>query len=108
MTSPHIDDTGTHTGTDTGTGVSAGTGPSPTASETTQAAVLAAVAAERRERPQSDREAADRADSYDAMMRLAGLLDDSGEELRQRSTLGAVITRGSSFVDSAPPMRIVG
>lgn len=102
MTSPHTDDTGTHTGTDTGTGVSAGTGPSPTASETTQAAVLAAVAAERRERPQSDREAADRADSYDAMTRLAGLLDDSGEELRQRSTLGAVITRGSSFVDSAP------
>ncbi|MAS53757.1 MAG: hypothetical protein CMJ44_03850 [Pimelobacter sp.] len=98
MTSSHTDDFGTDSGTDR----DAVPGAPPTASESTQAAVLAAAAAERRERPRSDLEAADRADSYDAMMRLAGLLDDSGEELRQRSTLGAVITRGSSFVDSAP------
>lgn len=68
---------------------------------TTQAAVVAVAAAGRRELPTSAAEAADRADSYDAMMRLASLLDDSGEELRRRATLGTLIVKDSSFVESA-------
>ena len=68
----------------------------------TQAAVVAAAAAEQRKAAATAIEAADRADSYDAMLRLAGLLDDSGEQLRRRAALGALITKDSSFVDSAP------
>lgn len=66
-----------------------------------QASIVAAAAAEQRAAAVTAVEAADRADSYAAMLRLAGLLDDSGDDLRRRAALGALITRDSSFVDSA-------
>jgi hypothetical protein len=64
-------------------------------------AAVEAAAAEQRRRPTTARESADRADSYDAMMRLAAVLDSSGDELRRRAELGQLIIRDSSFVDSA-------
>lgn len=67
----------------------------------TDMAVVADAAGERRAAPSTAVEAADRADSYAAMLRLARLLDTSGEELRRRATLGTVILKDSSFVDSA-------
>jgi hypothetical protein len=75
------------------------TDPTP-AGDATES-IVSAAAAERRTLPTTARESADRADSYDAMMRLAALLDSSGEELRDRAALGDLITRDSSFVDSA-------
>ncbi|CAN5287563.1 hypothetical protein BH09ACT12_BH09ACT12_05080 [soil metagenome] len=75
------------------------TGPTDVPATTTE--VVSAAAAERRAIPTTAVEAADRADSYDSMLRLAGLLDDSGDELRRRATLGSLITKDSSFVASA-------
>ncbi len=94
MSTPRVD-------ADSSTDPSAESTSSPTSQSTTQAEVVAAAAAERRTTPTTAVEAADRADSYDAMMRLAGLLDDSGDDLRRRATLGTLILKDSSFVDSA-------
>ena len=62
---------------------------------------MAAAADERRAAPSTAVEAADRADSYAAMLRLAALLDASGEQLRRRATLGTLLLDDSSFADSA-------
>ena len=55
-----------------------------------------------REAPGTPVEAADQADSYDRMMRLADLFDDSGEQMRQRAGLGVEIVSDPAFADSAP------
>src|SRR5689334_24451992 len=49
------------------------------------------AATERRETPTTPVEAADLADKYDQMLRLADLFDDSGEEMRQRAELGRTV-----------------
>ena len=72
------------------------------AGATTRAGVVAAAAAERRDLPTSAVQIADRADSYEAMLRLAALLDDSGDELRRRAALGPQIINDPAFADSAP------
>ncbi|GAA5142456.1 hypothetical protein GCM10023340_05960 [Nocardioides marinquilinus] len=69
---------------------------------TDQAAVVAAAAAERRTAPVTEAEAADLADKYDRMMRLAALFDESGEEMRRRASLGTDILADPAFTDSAP------
>ena len=69
---------------------------------TSQESVVAAAAAEQRSVPTTESEAADLADKYDRMMRLASLFDDSGEEMRQRAKLGTDIIVDPAFVDSAP------
>ena len=65
-----------------------------------QASVVAAAAAEQREAPVTDAEAADLADRYDRMMRLAGLFDTSGEEMRQRAKLGTDVVKDPAFTES--------
>ncbi len=74
----------------------------PVPDPTSQSAVVAAAAGERRSVPTSAPEAADLADTYDRMMRLASLFDTSGEEMRQRSRLGTDLLADPAFVDSAP------
>ncbi|WP_137295654.1 hypothetical protein [Nocardioides dongxiaopingii] len=69
---------------------------------TSQASVVAAAAAEQRRVPATDSEAADLADRYDRMMRLASLFDGSGEEMRQRAQLGADVVADPAFAESAP------
>lgn len=63
--------------------------------------VVAEAAAEQRRAPITETEAADLADKYDRMMRLADLFDDSGEEMRQRAKLGSDIVADPAFVESA-------
>jgi hypothetical protein len=63
--------------------------------------VVAAAAAEEREAPATAVEAADLADKYDRMMRLADLFDDSGEEMRLRAQLGAEVIQDPAFAESA-------
>lgn len=50
--------------------------------------VLAAAAAERRDLPATAVEAADLADKYDQMLRLADLFDDAGAQMREWAKLG--------------------
>ena len=47
-------------------------------------------------------EAADLADKYDQMLRLADLFDTTGEEMRERSRLGDEVLRDEAVADSAP------
>lgn len=68
----------------------------------TQEPVLAAAAAERRTAPGTAAEAADLADKYDRMMRLAAIFDDAGEDMRRRAQLGTTIVADPAFADSAP------
>ena len=67
----------------------------------THESVVAAAAAEQRQAPATEVEAADLADKYDRMMRLADLFDDSGEEMRQRAKLGADVINDPAFAESA-------
>ncbi|WP_340539253.1 hypothetical protein [Nocardioides sp. GXZ039] len=69
---------------------------------TSQASMVAAAASEQRTAPTTEAEAADLADKYDRMMRLAALFDDSGEAMRQRAKLGTDIIADPAFADSAP------
>ncbi|MEJ7796754.1 MAG: hypothetical protein WKF50_14460, partial [Nocardioides sp.] len=69
--------------------------------EATPDSVLEAAATERRGAPETSVEAADLADKYDRMMRLADLFDDAGEEMRQRGKLGADIVTDPAFTESA-------
>ena len=64
--------------------------------------VLSAAAAESREVPRTESEAADLADRYDRMMRLAAVLEQSGDEVRQRASLGADIVTDPAFTESEP------
>ena len=64
--------------------------------------VLSAAAAERRTAPATEAEAADLADKYDRMMRLAALFDASAEEMRRRAGLGADVVADPAFTESAP------
>jgi len=64
--------------------------------------VVAQAAAEQRELPTTAVEAADLADKYDRMMRLADFFDDTGEQMRQRAALGGEILADPAFTDSAP------
>lgn len=56
---------------------------------------------EERRAPLTAVEAADRADKYDRMLRLADLFDASGEELRARARLGEEVLRDPSVAESA-------
>ena len=51
--------------------------------------------------PLNAMEAADLADKYDRMLRLADLFDDAGDELRERAGLGDRILRDPSVAESA-------
>jgi hypothetical protein len=51
--------------------------------------------------PSTPVEAADLADKYDRMLRLADLFDASGQEMRLRSKLGAEILRDEAVADSS-------
>lgn len=64
--------------------------------------VVAQAAAEQRELPTTAVEAADLADKYDRMMRLADFFDDTGEQMRERAALGDEILADPAFTDSAP------
>lgn len=64
--------------------------------------VVAQAAAEQRELPTTAVEAADLADKYDRMMRLADFFDDTGEQMRERAALGDAILADQAFTDSAP------
>ncbi|GAA4685936.1 hypothetical protein [Nocardioides nanhaiensis] len=64
--------------------------------------VVAQAAAEQRELPTTAVEAADLADKYDRMMRLADFFDDTGEQMRERAALGGEILADPAFTDSAP------
>ncbi|MFB9311416.1 hypothetical protein [Nocardioides plantarum] len=80
-------------------------GSEPTGSEPadpTQASVVAAAAAEARPTPQTASEAADLADKYDRMMRLAALFDEAGEQMRQRAMLGTDVLADPAFTESEP------
>jgi hypothetical protein len=67
----------------------------------THDSVVAAAATEQRVAPVSKVEAADLADKYDRMMRLADLFDDAGEEMRQRAQLGAEVINDPDVAESA-------
>lgn len=69
--------------------------------QSTRDDVVAAAAAEQRQAPATQVEAADLADKYDRMMRLAGLFDETGEGMRERARLGADVIRDPAFADSA-------
>lgn len=69
--------------------------------ETSHQSVVAAAAAEQRLAPTSQVEAADLADKYDRMMRLADLFDDAGEQMRERAKLGADVIADPAFEESA-------
>lgn len=64
--------------------------------------VLSAAAGEERPTPVTEAEAADLADKYDRMMRLASLFDDAGEQMRQRAALGADVVADPAFTESEP------
>ena len=66
-----------------------------------QAAIVAAAAAEQRGLPTTAVEAADLADKYDQMMRLADLFDDAGEQIRARAKLGADVLVDPALTESA-------
>ncbi len=51
--------------------------------------------------PASKLEAADLADKYDRMMRVADLFEDAGEEMRQRAQLGAEVINDPDLAASA-------
>lgn len=51
--------------------------------------------------PSSTTRVADRADRYDAMLRLADAFDSAGEELRARSALGHEVLRDPAVAESA-------
>lgn len=62
--------------------------------------IVAAAAAETRAVPTTPVEAANRADRYEQMTRLADKFDDVGEEMRRRAQLGAEILADPAFVES--------
>lgn len=64
--------------------------------------VVAEAAAEQRELPTTAVEAADLADKYDRMMRLADFFDDTGEQMRERAALGTQILADPAFTESGP------
>lgn len=68
---------------------------------TSHQAVVAAAAAEQRSVPTTAVEAADLADKYERMMRLADAFDDCGEEMRTRAQLGAEVINDPAFTESA-------
>ncbi|MDO9457868.1 hypothetical protein [Nocardioides sp.] len=78
------------------------TSPADPTDPTSQESVVAAAAAEERRTPLSDSEAADLADRYDRMMRLAALFDDSGAQMRERAALGADVVSDPAFTESEP------
>lgn len=57
---------------------------------------------ERASVPTTAVEAADLADKYDQMLRLADLFDTTGEEMRERSRLGDEVLRDEAVAESAP------
>jgi hypothetical protein len=63
--------------------------------------IVSAAAAEDRAVPTSPAEAADLADRYERMTRLADRFDEAGEEMRQRAALGADIIADPAFAESA-------
>ena len=63
--------------------------------------IVSAAAAEDRTAPTSAVEAADLADRYERMTRLADRFDDAGEEMRRRAALGADIVADPAFAESA-------
>ncbi|MFC5729486.1 MULTISPECIES: hypothetical protein [Nocardioides] len=63
--------------------------------------VLAAAAGEQRAVPATDVEAADLADKYDQMLRLADLFDDAGAQMREWAKLGHEVLVDPDVVDSA-------
>jgi hypothetical protein len=63
--------------------------------------IVSAAAAEDRAAPTSAVEAADLADRYERMTRLADRFDDAGEEMRRRAALGADIIADPGFAESA-------
>jgi hypothetical protein len=63
--------------------------------------IVVAAAAEDRAAPTSEVEAADLADRYERMTRLADRFDDAGEEMRRRAELGADILADPAFAESA-------
>lgn len=78
------------------------TDPTVTNDPTSQESVVAAAAAEARPAARTEAEAADLADKYDRMMRLASLFDDSGEQMRQRAQLGTDVIADPAFTESEP------
>lgn len=67
-----------------------------------QESIVSAAAGEERPTPVTEAEAADLADKYDRMMRLASLFDDAGEQMRQRAALGADVVADPAFTESEP------
>jgi hypothetical protein len=63
--------------------------------------IVSAAAAEDRAAPTSSVEAADLADRYERMTRLADRFDDAAEEMRRRASLGADIITDPAFAESA-------
>ncbi|WP_435771499.1 hypothetical protein [Nocardioides sp. SYSU DS0651] len=64
--------------------------------------VVAAAAGEQRAVPRTDVEAADLADKYDQMLRLADLFDDAGAQMREWAKLGRDVITDPDVVESAP------
>jgi hypothetical protein len=64
--------------------------------------ILSAAAAEQRSAPTTAREAADLADRYDQMMRLAVLFDTAGERMRDWAKLGPEILADPDATESEP------
>ncbi len=64
--------------------------------------VLAAAAREERPVPVTEVEAADLADKYDQMLRLADLFDGAGEQMRTMARLGADVLGDPAVEESAP------
>lgn len=69
--------------------------------ESSPESVVGAAAREERDVPTTEAEALDLADKYDRMMRLAGLFDSAGEEMRRRARLGDAIIHDPEFAESA-------
>lgn len=63
--------------------------------------VLAAAARERRAVPTTDVEAADLADKYEQMLRLADLLDDTGAQMREWARIGGEVLADPDVAASA-------
>ena len=66
-----------------------------------QADIVAAAAAEQRDVPATAVEAADLADKYDQMLRLADLFDDAGEQMRAWARLGSEVLTDPDVAGSA-------
>lgn len=64
--------------------------------------IVAAAAAEQRDVPATAVAAADLADKYDQMLRLADLFDDAGEQMREWARLGAAVLTDPVVTESAP------